>query len=98
MYEYISGFYLNEQGKKLFIIDELESLSEYLSTEVINYYNLSEHNFKKQNLFHAKLSRKNIDLNNFLFESILNDLSNNEQDIIYAKLEKEIQQLFMSTN
>lgn len=94
----IRGMTRNEQGKKLFIIDELESLSEYLSTEVINYYNLSEHNFKKQNLFHAKLSRKNIDLNNFLFESILNDLSNNEQDIIYAKLEKEIQQLFMSTN
>jgi S-adenosylmethionine decarboxylase len=94
----IRGMTRNKQGSKLYIIDKLESLSDHLSTEVINRYALSEHNFKKQNLFHAKLSRKDIVLSNYLFNRNMDKLPRDEQGVICAKLEKEIHQLFMSTN
>lgn len=94
----IRGMTRDRQGKKRFIIDELDSVSDHLSTSVMNSYNVSEHNFREQNLFHAKLSRKKVLLNDYLFEESEDNLLDDEQRIISAKLAKEIQELFMSTN
>jgi S-adenosylmethionine decarboxylase len=94
----IRGMTRDKQGKKLFIIDELENMSDHLSSTVIKKYNINEHNFLKQNLFHAKLGRKKITLSNCLFDKNTDRLPNDEQHEISAKLEKEILQLFMNTD
>ncbi|MDX2367343.1 MAG: adenosylmethionine decarboxylase [Colwellia sp.] len=94
----IRGMTRDRRGKKLFNIDELSNLSDFLSTKVTQCYNISEHDFHKQNLFHAKLRRKNITLNNYVFETSIEGLCDDEQRSIHSKLTEEIQQLFTNTN
>jgi hypothetical protein len=61
-------------------------------------YHINEHSFHQQNLFHAKLSRKEIRLNDYLFEEDSKNLLADEQQSIIEQLKKEIHQLFTNTN
>lgn len=94
----IRGMTRDRQGKKLFNIDDLNNLSDFISPKTADIYNINEHHFREQNLFHSKLCRKKVTLNDSIFEADLNNLSDDEQRSISAKLTKEIQQLFTKTN
>ncbi|HCH69245.1 MAG TPA: adenosylmethionine decarboxylase [Colwellia sp.] len=94
----IRGMTRDRQGKKLFTIDEVNNISDFFSAEMKNSYNISEHNFRAQNLFHAKLSRKNITLEEHIFDESTESLPKDEQCSISAKLTREIQQLFTNRN
>lgn len=90
----IRGMTRNKQGKKLYNLDELNNVSDFLSADITTNYDISEHNFCAQNLFHTKLGRKKVALNDYLFEGSAACLLDDEQRLISAKLKKEIQQLF----
>lgn len=94
----IRGMTRDSQGKKRYNIDDLNSLIDFISPKIINSYNICEHNFRKQNLFHAKLGRKNITLNDFVFEANTDHLTNDRQSLINATLIQEIQHLFTNSN
>lgn len=94
----IRGMTRDSQGRKLYNFDQLNNVSDFLSAEISNSYNISEHNFRKQNLFHAKLCRKEIKLGDYVFGENLGDLPAEEQRSISAQLKKEIQQLYTNTN
>jgi S-adenosylmethionine decarboxylase len=94
----IRGMTRNKQGDKLFNIDELRNVSDFLSAQISNSYNISEHNFRVQNLFHTKLGRKKVILSDYIFEVNTDNLTNEQLLSITTKLTKEIQQLFTNTN
>ncbi|MEH6386233.1 MAG: adenosylmethionine decarboxylase [Colwellia sp.] len=94
----IRGMTRDSQGKKLFNFDKLNSVSDFLSAEMTSNYHINEHSFHQQNLFHAKLSRKEIRLNDYLFEEDSKNLLADEQQSISEQLKKEIHQLFTNTN
>lgn len=94
----IRGMTRDKQGKKLYNLDQLDNVSDHLSSKIINHYTINEHNFCAQNLFHAKLSRNKVNLNDYIFEENINTLSKNERCQQAAKLKKEIQELSMNTN
>ena len=94
----IRGMTRNRQGKKLFNIDNLNNLSDFISTTITDNYNIKEHNFREQNLFHTQLCRKEITLNDSIIEADLNSLSNDELKAINENLTTEIKQLFNKTN
>lgn len=94
----IRGMTRDRQGRKLFNIDEFNNLSDFISTTITNSYNISEHNFHEQNLFHSKLCRKKVSLDDSTFEADTSCLSDAEQRAIIAKLTKEINQLCNKTN
>ncbi len=92
----IRGMTRNKEGKKLFNIDQMENISEFLSESVIKDYAIKEYNLPRQNLFHTKLRRKNITLANHLIEYKGNNLSIDDQVQVEINLANEIQQLFTS--
>ena len=94
----IRGMTRDRQGKKLFNIDKLQNISDFLSTDIIENYSISEHKLREQNLFHTKLRRKVITLGNHTFETDIKNLTDEEQHLSNAMLEKEVQQLFTNTN
>jgi S-adenosylmethionine decarboxylase len=94
----IRGMTRDTQGKKIFNIDEFNNISDFLSKEIYNNYQFNERNFNKENLFHAKLARRNISLNSFIFKGDIEALGVKEQHEITKNLTKEIQQLFTNTN
>lgn len=94
----VRGMTRDKQGKKLFNLDSLHDLSSFLSTEIVKRYRINEHHFREQNLFHAKLSKKTITVNDYLFEASSNNLTEDEQHTVSSQLTKEIQQLYTNTN
>ena len=94
----IRGMTRDRHGRKLYNFDKLNNVSDFISADITNSYYISEHNFIEQNLFHAKLSRKEINLNDYVFQRNVEYLLGEEQCLISAKLTKEIQQLFTNTN
>lgn len=94
----IRGMTRDRQGKKLYNIDNLKSVTDFISAEITDKYNITEHNISEQNLFHAKLGRKNITLKDVIFEASTDGFTNNEQRAINTQLTKEIQHLFTNTH
>jgi S-adenosylmethionine decarboxylase len=94
----VRGMTRDRQGNKLFNIDRLHNLSDFLSLTMTNNYNICEHHFREQNLFHAKLSKKTITLNDYFFEISIDNLTDKEQQSISVQLRREIKQLFTNTN
>jgi S-adenosylmethionine decarboxylase len=94
----VRGMTRDKRGKKLFNFDKLNSVSDFLSAEMTDRYHINESNFHQQNLFHTKLSRKGIRLNDYVFEENSDDLFPDEQQSIIEQLTKEIHQLFTNTN
>ena len=94
----IRGMTRDRQGKKLYNIDKLKSVTDFISAEITDRYSISELNVSEKNLFHAKLGRKNITLNDALFEASTDDFTNDEQRVISAQLTKEVQHLFTNTS
>lgn len=93
----IRGMTRNRAGEKLFNVDSINKISDFLSTAVTNAYNINEHGLSIHNLFHAKLSKKNIKLCEHTFGIDSDDLSAEDKLSINEQLLKEIQQLFTNT-
>lgn len=94
----IRGMTRDRQGKKLFNIDKVSNIEEFLSPEITKNYSINENNFHRQNLFHATLRRKTVLLKNHTVESNKSSLTKSEQQSITSSLEIEMQQLFTKIN
>ena len=93
----IRGMTRNTTGQKLFTIDKLNNLSDFLSTKLTTKYEISEHNLPKQQLYHSKLRRKRVSLEDHIFGAGDDSLSKDKQCSINASIEQEIEQLFTNT-
>ncbi len=89
----IRGMTRSTQGKKLFNIDNINSISDFLSVDISDDFDIFEHNFDKQNLFYAQLSRQNLTLKNYLFNISETQLSDKDKELISQLLKNEIKQL-----
>jgi S-adenosylmethionine decarboxylase len=94
----IRGMTRDKQGKKLFNIDKLTNISDFLSNEVTQNYHVQQSNFSQQNLFHAKLGRKSVMLKDFILQDNIENLGDEEHNKIINNLTEEIQQLFCNIN
>jgi len=93
----IRGMTRDKQGKKTFDIDDIDNISDFLSPEITDSFCINEHSFNEQNLFHAKLRKKEIKLSDYFFEADTKNFSDKEQRSISEQLSKEIQELFTNT-
>ncbi len=94
----VRGMTRNNQGKKLFNIDSINQLSECLSAEIREDFNFTEHASVHRNLFHTKLARKKVLLDNHLFGMTQNDLTAEQQLKVQNLISTEIEQLFTNSN
>ena len=92
----IRGMTRDRQGKKLFIDDKLENISDYLSPKLTCDFDITNHNLATQNLFHSKLCKKKVNLDCYLFERKVVALTAQQQITMKVQLERELKEL--STN
>ncbi|MEL7479305.1 MAG: S-adenosylmethionine decarboxylase, partial [Pseudomonadota bacterium] len=61
-------------------------------------YHMVDVNVFQENLFHTKMMLKETDLNTYLFGISTDDMSDEEEKEIRAKVEREIQEVFYGRN
>jgi len=94
----VRGFTRDIAGKKLFIDQELTSIQDYIPDEIIKMYQMIDVNVYQENIFHTKCKYKDVDLDEYLFNFAVKDISKEEARSIMAKIEEERDEIFYGRN
>ena len=65
----VRGFTRNVEGKKIFIDHTITSIQDYIDKVTLDKYDAIDINMYQANIFHTKMLIKEIDLQNYLFNS-----------------------------
>ena len=93
----VRGMTRDKDGSKLFVDEELDNISDFLNAKLKASFEVENHNLTSHNLFHSKLSKAEVLLDDFLFGCQTADLTELQQGEIKAQIQHEIQQLFTKT-
>jgi len=94
----VRGFTRDMSGKKLFIDHHITSIQDYINDSVLERYNAIDINMYQSNLFHTRLLVKDIDLQNYLFKTEVDELTPEMRLDIINKLRQEMIEIFSGTN
>lgn len=94
----VRGFTRDNHGNKLFIDHDITSIQDYIATETLQKYDAIDINVYQANLFHTKLLIKEIELQNYLFNTDVYELSPKERLSITDRLRREMIEIFSGTN
>jgi S-adenosylmethionine decarboxylase len=94
----VRGFTRDKGGRKHYIDHKINSIQNYLSKETKARYQMIDVNVYQENIFHTKMMLKESDLDNYLFDIQVSDLSPQEQDKISRRLRREMMEIFYSEN
>ena len=94
----VRGFTRDVRGKKHFIDHKINSIQNYMSRDTRNRYEMIDVNVYQENIFHTKMILKEFDLDNYLFGSGSNELSEREKKQIRTRLEREMSEIFYGRN
>jgi S-adenosylmethionine decarboxylase len=94
----VRGFTRDVHGRKVYIDQDITSIQDYISDEILSEYTAYDINIVSDNIFHSKMMLKNLKLQNYLFGPELQKVSKNEQTRIKILLKKEMQEIFECRN
>ena len=94
----VRGFTRDNHGNKLFIDHDITSIQDYIATETLQKYDAIDINVYQANLFHTKLLIKEIEVQNYLFNTDVYELSPKERLAITDRLRREMIEIFSGTN
>ena len=94
----VRGFTRDKQGKKLFIDHEINSIQNYIPDKVKRLYHMIDVNVYQEHIFHTKCKLRDFDLNNYLFGYKKDTLTEEEQQMITEKLQREMDEIFYGKN
>lgn len=94
----VRGFTRDMDGKKCFIDHEINSIQNYISCEKLQKYDAIDVNVYQSNIFHTKMMIKEIELQNYLFNSDVYDLPPVKRREIRNRLYKEMIEIFSGMN
>lgn len=94
----VRGFTRSIEGKKLFIDHEIHSIQDYIHKDILAKYNVIDLNLHHSNIFHSKMIIKDIELNNYLFNTSEEDLTIDEKKTIMKQLKNEMVEIFYGMN
>ncbi len=94
----VRGFTRDNYGNKLFIDHEITSIQDYIANETLTKYDAVDINVYQANLFHTRLLIKEIELQNYLFNTDVYELSPKERLAITDRLRREMIEIFSGTN
>jgi S-adenosylmethionine decarboxylase len=94
----VRGFTRDKGGKKHFIDHKINSIQNYLAKDTKALYQMIDVNVYQENIFHTKMMLKEFDLDNYLFETHVSDLSIYEQEKIERNLRREMTEIFYAQN
>ena len=94
----VRGFTRNIEGKKLYMDHSMESIRDYIDSNTLLKYDWKDINVHQSNIFHTKLLIKDINLQNYLFNTDVSELPLSERLEITTMLRKEMTEIFNGSN
>ena len=94
----VRGFTRTVDGKKLYIDHEIASIQDYINDATLKEYDAIDINMYQSNIFHTKMLIKEIDLQNYLFNSDVYELPPKNRLRITESLRREMIEIFSGTN
>lgn len=94
----VRGFTRGDHGKKLFLDHNITSIQNYISPELLKYYDAVDINVYEANLFHTKMMVKDINLQDYLFKTDAYELPPRTRLEIMNNLRKEMIEIFSGRN
>lgn len=94
----VRGFTRDLLGRKCFMDHRITSIQDYISNDTLECYNAMDVNMYQTNMFHTKMLIKNIELENYLFDTKVNELSEEKQKEIIDTLQKEMLEIYSGMN
>jgi len=93
----VRGMTRDQQGNKYFCDHNLTKISDHLNKSTLAKYQIKDNVMEENNLFHCKLARSSVDLQQHFFNSNLNinnEVSAAEERQIKSKITAELNALF----
>ena len=94
----VRGFTRDMEGKKLFMDHKITSIQDYIAPEIIQKYDAIDINMYQANLFHTKMLIKEMDLQNYLFNTDIYEIPPKTRLQISHNLRQEMIEIFSGTN
>ena len=94
----VRGFTRNLSGEKLFIDHDITSIQNYIDQAVLDKYDAVDINVYQANIFHTKMLIKELDLQNYLFNTDVNELPPRRRLEITNALQREMIEIFSGRN
>ena len=94
----VRGFTRDNDGKKHFLDHEIKSIQDYIGKETLEIYDAIDVNVYQSNIFHTKMLIKEINLQNYLFNTDVYELPPKMRLEITNALRKEMIEIFSGTN
>jgi len=94
----VRGFTRDVDGKKLFIDHDITSIQDYIDDATLKKYDAIDVNVYQANIFHTKLLIKELELQNYLFNTDVYEIPPKERLRISNSLRREMIEIFSGTN
>ena len=94
----VRGFTRDMEGKKLFMDHKITSIQDYIAPEIMQKYDAIDINMYQANLFHTKMLIKEMDLQNYLFNTDIYEIPPKTRLQISNNLRQEMIEIFSGTN
>ncbi len=94
----VRGFTRDVGGRKIYIDHKINSIQEYIDPRTLDKYDTIDINVYQANLFHTKMLRRQMDLQNYLFQTNANQLPEAERKAITESLRREMTDIFTCKN
>lgn len=94
----VRGFTRDVNGKKLFMDHQIASIQDYIDAKTLERYDAIDVNVYQANLFHTKLLIKELDLQNYLFNTDVYELPPKQRLQITQNLRREMIEIFSGAN
>jgi S-adenosylmethionine decarboxylase len=94
----VRGFTRNLDGEKLFIDHDITSIQDYINDATLLKYDAVDINVYQANMFHTKMLIKELDLQNYLFNTDVNELPPSRRLEITTALKREMIEIFSGRN
>lgn len=94
----VRGFTRDVNGVKHYIDHPITSIQNFMDEQTRQSYQMIDVNVYQENLFHTKMMLKEYDLNNYLFGTGADSLTEEERSSISKKVKREMREIFYGRN
>lgn len=94
----VRGFTRSVNGEKLFMDHKVTSIQDYIDSPTLERYDAVDINVYEANIFHTKMMVKEIDLQNYLFNTDIYELPPKKRLDIMNSLRREMIEIFSGRN
>ena len=94
----VRGFTRDVSGKKCFMDQEMASIQDFISEEILLRYDAQDVNVYQSNIFHTRMLIKELELQNYLFKTDAYELDPRVRLDITNRLRREMIEIFSGMN